>query len=536
MGILRDLLKTGSPELFNSLENSWDIAFDTWLPSVNTNKDTFNSYPHLRNLEVYADKATTAFYSFHHRKREFLSSLETYVLLASILFHDIGKTLGSSEHGIESERIVKNNWGLLGIPNEELANTLSRLCRFHDEKGHYNISCQITNLSTSVVDPYGAIREREIGALLMLVDHIDGSVVRVVPDFIREDSTKGIIGAFRKKIRGIDIDLDGAMVKVVLGEDGWEDGWNTIPDLNNQFEVKIDFKKLPWKYYKKYFKSIQFTNRKSGAIIDSIKLDNNKIDEDTPDIYKKINSSLPLKNQIKKLSNLFTLTDSFIIHKYFIIDRIKYHKNDLIPGLKINSLENDYKKTVETWIKSSKNITSNESPFPPRKLLAVLLGNTEENVAETSPLRNILSSFGLPIRGWVLEFKNHLFDANGHETFEPIFTKEYLKHATECMWYLSTQIFAHGSLKYEMLASEMREPNITKVKRAVRRLSILSSKASVTVKNDKCTLPEAIWYSETHWKWNIKPQTSRQPCDGTFLHSSCLLSVIDSLKCGVPHE
>ena len=106
MGYMRDFLKDNSRVLYESLEKSWETAFDTWLPAVNSNLDTYNSYPHLRNLEVYADKVADAWKKYH-KKDEFLSPLETYILLASILFHDIGKSRGGSDHGINSGKIIK---------------------------------------------------------------------------------------------------------------------------------------------------------------------------------------------------------------------------------------------------------------------------------------------------------------------------------------------------------------------------------------------------------------------------------------------
>lgn len=483
MGLLREYLREHCKELSESLERSWDIAFDTWLPAVNTNKDTFNSYPHLRNLEVYADKAATAFKAFHHGKREFLSPLETYVLLASILFHDIGKARGSGDHGRVSQNIIKKNWGLLGIPNEELANTISSLCLFHNESGQENISKQLAALSATVVDPYGTIREREIGALLMLVDHIDGSFIRVVPDFIREDSVKSIIGAFRKKIRGIDIDLEGAMVKIIIGEDGWKN--------SDEFESNITFSDHQnW--------DTNIANQLGGQFEECHNAADSNI-KDAVEAY--IRDCDTQKNIYNKLFQKQTS-----------------HTYPLFLLTLVGAIEGDKK--------------DEKNPLPDYYILATILRNTIDNVEIISSIKSTLSSFGLPIRGWVLEYKDHLYNYLGYETFEPIFTKDYLMHTAECMWNLSTQIFAHGSLKYEMLASEMREPNLIKVKRAVKRIAIIASETPVKTIKDEDIITEAIWFSETHWKWNRPTVKQHQSCNGSFIHINDLLENIRSLKDG----
>ena len=56
MNVLREQLRSQSPELNAALERSWEVAFDEWLPAVSPSKDSFNSYPHIRNLENYLTK------------------------------------------------------------------------------------------------------------------------------------------------------------------------------------------------------------------------------------------------------------------------------------------------------------------------------------------------------------------------------------------------------------------------------------------------------------------------------------------------
>ena len=50
------------------------------------------------------------------------------------------------------------------------------------------------------------------------IDYMDGTVTRVVPEYIKSMGDVGPVGAFRRVIRDVEIDLEGQLVKVVLGE------------------------------------------------------------------------------------------------------------------------------------------------------------------------------------------------------------------------------------------------------------------------------------------------------------------------------
>lgn len=577
MGVLRMYLKENSRELYESLERSWETAFDTWLPAVPPNLDTYNSFPHLRNLEVYADKIAVALKKYRRVKGEFLSPLETYILLASILFHDIGKAKGGKDHGKSSGEIIRSTWGLLGIPNEELAYSISRICIFHDYDPK-DAAEKITDLTSSVVDPFGNIRERRIAVLLMLVDHIDGSFIRIVPDFIRNAEDKEILGAFRKKIRGIDVDIEGGMVKVVLGEDVWSSGKDGREDnvcykvneeicidklyVNEKIKGKIREiyeKEQNFLIYKKDSKPHYFLERFNQV----------EIEEKSKDLLDRLfrdNNLFYILGLKKKDKNLIQLIDLFVILKIFHINKylpeettIEKTKlrfaaiskqtgnstpeydpkedlsrfNNLLQNSIINNTDkkttnNEIKLGLITLVDEIKQIINNIDnlkdtvQLPDESLLATLLGNTLENVKALQPIKSTLASIGLPIRGWLLEYKDHLYNYLGNETFEPIFTKEYLIHASRCMWDLSTRIFGHGELTYETLAAEMREPDIGKVRRAVRRIAIVPMPPDKEEKNTGTEQPDEeknkstdtlpIWFSDTGWKWNLNRKEGDDKC------------------------
>jgi hypothetical protein len=113
MGRLRKILRETIPELADALERSWTIALDEWLAAMSPSSDSFNSYPHLRNHEKHLERIWLA-YERHHGASAppLLSPVEIYVMLSSILFHDIGRTLTSTDHG---EALRRSGPGRIGI-------------------------------------------------------------------------------------------------------------------------------------------------------------------------------------------------------------------------------------------------------------------------------------------------------------------------------------------------------------------------------------------------------------------------------------
>ena len=99
---LRTRLQENNPELADALERSWKVAQEEWLPTIGLNRDSFNSYPHIRNLELHLERLL-----FSETEGTLviekigLTSLELYLLLAGVLFHDIGRTKGKDAHHIE---------------------------------------------------------------------------------------------------------------------------------------------------------------------------------------------------------------------------------------------------------------------------------------------------------------------------------------------------------------------------------------------------------------------------------------------------
>ena len=73
------------------------------------------------------------------------------------------------------------------------------------------------------------------------------------------------------------------------------------------------------------------------------------------------------------------------------------------------------------------------------------------------------------------------------------------------MWKLSTQIFGSSMFTYKELSAEARDPDINRVKMAVKRLCIIS--ATIINKNDQNNKKEnhrPIWYSSNFWLWEVE--------------------------------
>ena len=120
-----------------------------------------------------------------------LTAAELYLLLAGVLFHDIGRIWEGEKipakwrrlewrgkerptHGEWSEVIIEKNRAELGIPSVELAKSLAKICVFHKPPPGERAAMLQGDLLRTVVDPYGEIREPLVAALLTLADTMDG--------------------------------------------------------------------------------------------------------------------------------------------------------------------------------------------------------------------------------------------------------------------------------------------------------------------------------------------------------------------------
>lgn len=445
MNELRNELKEKSPELYQAFEHSWNKALNEWLPALKS-EDSYNSFPHFRNMENHLDRIILLiekFYKSYDIHFE-LTAPEIYLILSSILFHDIGRILGKENHGFKSKNIIHKNFGELGVPSRELAQSLEKLCEYHDSVELSTQDKQLPTMSIVHIDPYGKVREQELASLLVLIDHMDSSFVRVVPEYIIPDEKTQAVGTFRRNIRGVYFDPDAQMVCTCLRD---IDETNLYGKYEYQFDEYLD----------------KETRKKLPNI--------NLIEKCTYDLIKKNN----------KIEKIIKLRKDKIEDK--VLGNIRLKPIDWLIFLKFITVK-----------KKSEN-----KPWSEEKISALVMHDVMINTQVLRRIRDDLSKIGIHARSWLIEKDEHLYNFVGDETYEPVFHKQSLIDIVKSMWELSVQIISTGYFSYETLASAVRDPNIKKVKKAVHRISILTQ----PMLDKKSKLKTAVWAGDSSWKWLI---------------------------------
>jgi hypothetical protein len=211
---LREQLEKDSPELYSALMRSWAIAEREWLPALSGNKGSFNSLPHLRNLEHHLDDILCQSREAYPESRALeMIPIEKYMMLAAILFHDIGRTLHGKWHAHNSRNLIRKNFADLGIESKTIAKILGDICCFHDCSREMEDDL---DLRDHAVTPYGVIHCRTIAHLLKLVDNLDTAYNRVLPHYLHQDEGS-IIENFRRNTLGVRVDLRHQMIVTSVG-------------------------------------------------------------------------------------------------------------------------------------------------------------------------------------------------------------------------------------------------------------------------------------------------------------------------------
>lgn len=147
-----------------------------------------------------------------------------YILLTSVLLHDIGKGVKDKpenrgllyNHADASFDIISKNWGTLGIPTEKIANIIAKICRFHDSSDLLKMEELYTEYYIDQFKRREPIRGRLLGALLFLGDHMDNTFTRIVPDFFKEGAPLKEVGRFRRKIADVRLDRQYKLIKEIV--------------------------------------------------------------------------------------------------------------------------------------------------------------------------------------------------------------------------------------------------------------------------------------------------------------------------------
>ncbi|MCX5675253.1 MAG: hypothetical protein NTX87_09610 [Planctomycetota bacterium] len=484
---LRQQLKATDPTLHAALMRNWDIAWQEWLFALDVNLDSFNSYPHIRNVEHYLDELVTAPAGETGdgvSMRVPLSPAEIYVLLAATLVHDVGRTQGKP-HGYFSGELVQKSYADFGIPSEKLARTIGRVCAFHDtdsvdyRRGKHAVFDEPK--TREVVDPHGGIRERLLAALLFMADHLDSAFTRVMPLYLRPAGVFNVIGAFRRVISGVEVDHDGRMACTVLGEP--HEG--TAPTAPEEFcrytrnEDCLDDKFMPENPQTK-----QTDLQLQDAMVAALKMEplakpvtinkafldwllhNLGAVGDLPEPGPARPKDWALKNLPERVPLLEEMTGR---------EGCGFSPAEWLLARRMANLQLEEENQKPTGAGTGHAPSPKPKPlWPPVKIVAIVMADVLKNAQALVRVRSDLAAMGLPLRAWLIESHERLFNLWGEQTYEPVFTLDYLEKVATKMWDLSTRIFGQSLFTYQNLADELREMDVGKVKRAVHRIAIVT--------------------------------------------------------------
>lgn len=488
MGVLREKLGQDSPELYHALKRSWDIAWEEWLPALGTRGDSYNSFPHLRNLENYLDQVIQTLESASHSYfNVHLTPLETYMILAAVLFHDIGRIGGKeNDHGKMSSQMICEHRAELGIPSGEIAHSLGKICHYHDvaTKDRSELEGQLNDI---VIDPYGTIRERLLASLLTLVDHLDSAFTRVLPTYLKNETELAPVGAFRRIIKGVYINHNSQMIRTVLGDPKKGKKRMPLPKYSrfiNWKRFESDFAiPLTTLYTTPAFSNIRVQSGEPLVIIDLA-----TGSPPSPDIIEHLSSAL-----IEKLMQNVRLP------------REDSHLASAINRYWNRSTRASRAKVLERVVaKQQVFINKDCGSWHLQMLASMVMGNLRENVESLEQERTTLAAMGMPLHAWLIDYREHLYNYKGEETYEPIFHTDYLCSVANGMWRLSTEIFGSNTFSYNNLASTVREPDIERVKMAVRRIGIVTRDMCPQGIDQRTWRKGAIWVGDSGWKWNVQ--------------------------------
>jgi len=250
MQTMREKLKEQDEYLFRKFEECFENSKVEWLPAVPPKSSSFNSLPHILNVEKKIDELLFSKYYTHHHNFN-LSAAEHYILLSAILLHDLGKSTECPDHENVSADLIRDNWAELKIASLPFAHIIADVAQFHDCTLKKKIQCknncrscnkellipygekykngkykekknvksnrarrEIANIE--VLENYGEIRSRKLATLLFLGDHLDGGKARTTPGYVEDEKKKNIVREFRNRISDHRVDLSNRMICTII--------------------------------------------------------------------------------------------------------------------------------------------------------------------------------------------------------------------------------------------------------------------------------------------------------------------------------
>lgn len=257
-----DILKDRSPLLAKHLAEIRARAEEDWIHFLGEDKGSHTGCVHLRNVERNANKIVPDSY------KESFSDGEIFLLLASILLHDIGKIVPKDvpvdplacpdargkwgfrcplkewDHHCASKRLIDEQWAILGLPDARIAGYCGLLAYSHGaaeplDKARTclgNQNCVLENprmddYRNTSLEPYGDLRIPLLAAILRIADETENCWTRALRREafeIYKKSGKNLSKAFRRNVEDVTFDHDGRCV--IMHVPGWAE-----PNADDEF-------------------------------------------------------------------------------------------------------------------------------------------------------------------------------------------------------------------------------------------------------------------------------------------------------------
>ncbi|MBN2878603.1 MAG: HD domain-containing protein [Clostridia bacterium] len=522
-------------ELYEAFCNSLEKAQTEWLPNVVPKKSSYNSFPHIMGVMEQADNLL---YNYEQGCADIvLNDIELYIMLNSILLHDIGKGVIGEEykngHADRSRMVIEKYWAQLGIKNERIAEIISRIVLFHAPdyklatKKEDNKAAEIVVIESqkTILDrlsyktevySYGFVRSKLLAVLLFVADHLDNSYTRVPPSYIEKQLQ--VVGDFRKNIISTYYSKQSQMVYVEV-RDGIISATSKTEDMEDNNELVLIAEQLESIFdselenARRIYEQLEakWTNEDNKSEDLKKKIDNKN------ELYKKLESATK-DEEDKKCENGFVyerdaLWDICITeflkakHEFENLksnsssvaegsNKIEKEKKELIASLlnKAEIKEYTLEKISEginrkigaltringkEFKKNRKSTTQNPQL---NKLAELIVKSVILNSESMKDMQRDLELIGIPIKKWCIEQKGILMEplySNGEYScifaYEPILDIKYLEDVIDALITIDSGIIGKEYHSYESVANFMHEDikNIEKVKSAISRISLL---------------------------------------------------------------
>jgi hypothetical protein len=247
------LLRQRNSFLSQQLDEIRRRAFEEWIHLLKEDQGSHSGYVHLHNVERVADKMIPA------AAKEQFSDGEIFLLLASILLHDLGRILAEKEgvqpcrlrgtssgatincedeerhmvihlkaeqktHACKTRWLIQEHWAIFGLPDEKLAHLCGMICFWHqldeppDKRKSRCLSAKDSARSFSdlSLEPYGLIRMPLLAAILRIADETEDCWTRAIREHwykkMEHADSAVLHKAFRRHITDVEFFPDAECV------------------------------------------------------------------------------------------------------------------------------------------------------------------------------------------------------------------------------------------------------------------------------------------------------------------------------------